>query len=506
MSEQLDYSEIAKTLIGDRAFMTGVTQAFSTVMAESMKQAAQKATVTDPPPYNQLHGIGSMFGGVQIGIDSEVVSAMMSWRGLAEYLPLNPVRTIEHFLPFITGVDETSHDERSTECGNCISGETEACIQHFPTALVCRETQTIRIQRAIERMNSGDIDLTLLNDALGSKSPWHPGWSPSSTTDIMQVYTAWALLFQLPPLFAHVLGPMVWTGNPANNIGNAYREFRGLQLLVNTGHVDAFAGTTCPALDSDIKNFGYNDVLTATTPSLYQVLEMAHTYVANNARGQGLDPVDFAVVMRPPLWQVFSSVMPVQSIMATLMNMAVPANMSAPVILGNDIQRERDAFRTSMRIPLNGQSVPVILDDGLPELNNANNANLNPGEYASDIYLLPMRYMGNRPGLRIDYKDYRFINQEIAATDGIGLTYRASPDGRFSWSLVHDGPCFKIQAEIEPRIILRVPQLAARIENVKYVPQQHIREPDQDSPYFFKGGISTRGQAQYYYSTVSRGQ
>lgn len=507
MSENgIDYQEVMKTMVNDRAFMQGLTQTFATVMADAMKGAAQKATVTDPPPYNQIHGIGSLFGGVQVGIDSEVISAMMSWRGLGEHLPLNPVQTMEQFLPFITGVDETSSTERATECGNCISGETEACIQHFPTALVCRETQTIRIQRAIERMNSGDIDLTLLNDALGSNSPWHPGWSPSSTTDIMQVYTAWALLFQLPPLFARALGKMVWTGNPANNVGNAYREFRGLELLVNTGHVDAFAGTTCPALDSDIKNFGYNDVLTATAPSLYQVLEMAHHYVWNNARGQGLDPVEFVVVMRPPLWQVLSSIIPMQSTMAAMMNMTLAADVAAPVTMAHLLREERDSIRSTMRIPLNGQSIRVILDDGMNELNNANNANLQPGEYASDIYILPLRYLGNRPGLRIDYLDYRNINKEIAATDGMGLTYRSSPDGRFSWQLVHDGPCFKIQAETEPRIILRVPQLAARIENVKYVPLQHLREPDQDSPYFFKGGVSTRGQTQYYYSAQGRQQ
>ena len=496
--EKIDYQEVMKTMVNDRAFMQGLTQTFATVMAESMK-TAQKATVADPPPYNQIHGIGSLFGSVQVGIDPDVVSAMMYWNGVGDILPLNAVRTVEDFLPFITGVDATSTTERATECGNCISGETEACIQHFPTALVCRETKAIRIQRAVERLNRGDIDLTLLNDRLGSTSPWHPGWEPSSTSDIMQVYTAWCLLFELPPLFAQKLGPMVYTGNPGNNIGNSYREFRGLQLLVNTGLVDAFTNVTCPALDSDVKNFNYQDLLTATAPSLYEVLEMAHYYLLNNAIGQRLDPCEWVIVMRPPLWQILSSIVPVQSIMAALMNMGIPAGMTPPVILGNEVARERDAVRTSLSLVLNGQRLRVVLDHGIPELNNANNANLNPGEFASDIYILPLRYLGNRPGIRIDYKDYRFMQQEIAATDDMGLIYRSSPDGRFSWQLVHDGPCFKIQAETEPRIILKVPQLAARIQNVKYVPMQHIREPDWDSPYFHKGGISTRGQTFYYH-------
>jgi hypothetical protein len=128
---------------------------------------------------------------------------------------------------------------------------------------------------------------------------------------------------------------------------------------------------------------------------------------------------------------------------------------------------------------LNGERVEVIVDDGIDEQNNANNANLEAGEYSSDVYLVPLSYMGNRDAMRIDYKDYRFINGEIAATQGlIGPFYRHTPDGRFLWNIVQDGRCFKIQAEIEPRIILKTPQLAARIQNVKYVPLQHLRVPD----------------------------
>jgi hypothetical protein len=497
MSE-INHDEVAKALTQDGAFVASLTKAFSSVMADAMAQA-MKATVADPPPYNQIHGHGSLFGAVQVGIDPEVVSAMMHWRGVGEHIPIRAVRTLEDFLPFITGVEETSSTERSTECGNCISGETEACIQHFPTGLVCRETKAIKLSRAIERLNRGDIDLDLLNNQLGSDSPWHPGFAPTSASDIMQIYTAWALLFELPPLFMQKLSPMVYTGNPTNNVGNAYREFRGLQLLVNTGHVDAFANVTCPALDSDVKDFNFGDVKTQQNPSFYETLEMAHFYVADNARGQRLDPAQWAIVMRGGLWQILSSIIPVQSIAATLMNAAVPASFRIN-LNGTEIVNERNNLRQSGVIALNGQQVPVIVDDGIPELNNANNANLDPGEYASDVYVLPIRYLGNREGMRIEYKDYRFITPEIAATDSmIGGFYKASPDGRFSWSLVRDGPCFKIQAETEPRIILRTPQLAARIQNVKYVPLQHLREPDFDSPYFFKGGVSTRGPTAYYH-------
>ncbi|GAF92173.1 unnamed protein product, partial [marine sediment metagenome] len=53
--------------------------------------------------------------------------------------------------------------------------------------------------------------------------------------------------------------------------------------------------------------------------------------------------------------------------------------------------------------------------------------------------------------------------------------------------------------EIEPRIVLRVPQLAARIQRIKYVPMQHLRVPDLDSAYRFKGGTSTSNPPTRYY-------
>jgi len=143
MSE--NYEEIAKALTQDGAFMAAMTQGFAQAMvkaqADAAKETAAKATMPNNPSYNMVHGWGSMFGAVQVGIDPDVISAMMHWRGIGELLPREPVRTIEQFLPFITGVEPTSSTEPTTECGDCISGESEACIQHFPTAKVCRETK-----------------------------------------------------------------------------------------------------------------------------------------------------------------------------------------------------------------------------------------------------------------------------------------------------------------------------------------------------------------------------
>ena len=494
MSENLMTPEFVQTM------STIIAQSVAAAFAQQQAPVAQKATVGNTGSFNMIHGHGSLFGQVAVGIEPDVISARMDWRGLGDVLPKIASPYLEVFLPFITGVEETSDDEQSTECGDCISGETEACIQQMPTARVCRETKEMTITRIVDRLNRGDIDLNLLNQQLGSNSAWHPG-TAMTQSNIMQIATAWALMFELPPLFMNKLSPMVYTGDPTNNNGQTYREFRGLDLLVNTGFVDAFANVTCPALDSDIKDFNYGNMVTQQTPSFYEVLEMAHYYVKHNAERQSLAPVSHVIAMRSPTWQVFSQLIPVQRVQSALMNWAAAAGQNFTVNFnGTEIVNERDNFRNLKVLPLNGDMVPVVVDDGITELNNANDANLDPGEYASDVYVLPVSYLGNRNALSIQYKDYRSIGAEIAGTEGmIDGFYRSSPDGRFAWALVRNGACFKIQAYTEPRIILRTPQLAARIQNVKYVPLQHTREPSPDSPYFHKGGVSTRAPSSYYF-------
>ena len=481
--------------------MTPEFQDTISMITKRVAEEVLKASTATGSTMNTVHGTGSFLGSVAVGIEPDVISAKMHWMGLGDVIPTEPTRNREVLLPFITGVEPTSSTEPTTECANCISGETEACLQHFPMGKVCRQTQTMTMERIIERLNRGDIDLRLLNDELGSESAWHPGTSYASLGQqgLMQVATAWALLFELPPLFMHSLSPMVYAGNPVNNQGDGYREFRGLDLLINTGFVDAIANVTCPALDSDLKDFNYGDVKTQQSPSFFETLEMAHFYVRHNAQRQRLTPVTWAVTMRPELWQVVSSLIPVQSILAAIMNMSIPTSYRINID-GQTLADERNRLRESKLIPLNGEMVRVIVDDGIAELNNANDANLDPGEYASDVYLVPLTYLGGRPAVRIDFKDYRFIAGEIAATnDLLGGLYSWSPDGRFSWTWVKDGPCFLLRANIEPRIILKTPQLAARVQNVKYVPLQHLRSPDPDSSYFYKGGVSTRAPRSYYY-------
>jgi len=130
------------------------------------------------------------------------------------------------------------------------------------------------------------------------------------------------------------------------------------------------------------------------------------------------------------------------------------------------------------------------------EHNSVNNANLAAGEFASTIYMLPLTYLGGRPGTYLQHKDYRAGQTDVALSHNQDFYW--SDAGRFQWTVERVKYCYTLSAQVEPRIVLRVPQLAGRLDHVMYAPEQHTRDPWDDSDYFYKGGVESRTMATVY--------
>jgi hypothetical protein len=76
-----------------------------------------------------------------------------------------------------------------------------------------------------------------------------------------------------------------------------------------------------------------------------------------------------------------------------------------------------------------------------------------------------------------------------------------SDNGKYFW---HMKPpknwCVQWIAKIEPRLILRTPQLAARLQHIVYKPLMHPQEPYSNQPYFLNGGVTSRTTAPSWYA------
>jgi hypothetical protein len=293
-----------------------------------------------------------------------------------------------------------------------------------------------------------------------------------------------------------VLSRLMWQGSPANNTaGGGYKEFPGLDNQIATGQVDAETNTLCPALDSDIKNFGYN-LVDGTTLDIVEYVSMMEQYLRYNAVQMGLDPVQWVFVMRPELWFELSAVWPCRY----LSHRCQTDTGANPIVINDNVNvAMRDAMRNGLYIDVNGNRYPVVLDVGIFEHNNQNSANCPAGSYASSIYMVPLTITGGFPVTYREHLDYRQAASDIALLNGMQSFW--TDDGIFMWAIEQTNFCYKLVVKTEQRVILRTPHLAGKIQAVRYSPLQHLREAiDTTSPYFADGGVSLRSDPANFYS------
>ena len=443
---------------------------------------------TGTPTTNYTHGPGGLFG--VAGLDQQVISTHIAPRGISSMLQVNPTIYTDPQYPYITGYEETSGQTEPTGvCDTCISGVTESCIQTAPLGRICRESKEIEINRTFQRINPGEMDLTVVNAMLGRDTPLIP--SELSAEDALNIQWAWAMR-EVGIFMQRKLVPLVWQGNPTNNTaGGGYKEFIGLDTLIGTSKVDALTGTRCNGLDSDVKNFGYKDIAYTEGNGSFRIVEyinMVAKYLDHNADRQGLKPVQWVMALRPEAWHELLKVYP--TAYYTTRDVVLPTN-NVMHLSAIDVANLRNEMAQGMFIDTIAGRIPVVTDDGIFEHDSTNNANVPAGSFASTFYFVPLTYLGSSPGTYWEYLDYRNAQRELARLNNTDRFW-FSDSGRFMWTQEDQKWCTTVSGKVEPRIVLRVPQLAGKIENVLYTPVQHLRSYDQDSSYFFKGGVESR--------------
>jgi hypothetical protein len=453
--------------------------------AKGLDSSAIKA-ISGSPTGVAPYGPTGIFG--TAGLDQVVINAHMSPSGIDRYLPVFPTVEVNPMFPAITGWGADSGTEASGVCDDCISNTPQTCIQTATFGRICRETEEMEINEIIQRINRGVMtDLRIHGSILG------PGpFQPINANGSQWLKTAvHASMVSAGVSLQRKISQMIWSGNPANNsAGGGYKEFPGLDMLIATGKQDAETGALCAALDPDIKSFNYNDVC-GTSPDIVEYISMMEIFLRHNAERMGLMPVQWVLAMRPELFFELTACWPCKYLTFRCED---AAGANATVINDNVNVSLRDNMRNGNYLLVNGRQIPVVTDDGIFESNNANDANLEAGQFASDIYFIPLTSRG-MPVTYWEHLDYTTTSAESVFMNGT-QNWWPTDGGRFLWNSQQQSWCFKLQLKTEPRIIMRTPQLAGRIQDVMYSPLQHLRSPfptdsagDTD-PYFVKGGKS----------------
>ena len=439
------------------------------------------------------HGPGGNFS--YPGVDPRVFHTVVGNRGILGRMPVRPSVFTNPVYDVLTGVRADTGDEKDGVCDDApIAGLAKGGVITSVFGRYERSTPELELNRLGQYNNLADpMDLSLQGSPIHEAGLFATGpGNPAAPADVLRNEVArkfWELGISLHRL----LSQQIWSGNPSNNSGGGgYKEMTGLQALVNTGYLDAETGTALPSINSLLIDFSYESVQDNGT-QLVNALSYMWRYLSDLAFRTGVLPVNWAIAMAPDLFWEVTAVWPC-AYLSYRCNLTAGAEL---VIDANEQIRMRDEMRAGEYLMIDGARIPVVLDDGIPTLNgNDSGSNFPAGCFASDIYILPMSVMGGQSTLFMEHFDYNNASLRSALANENDVLARVQGP----WLTVpkQKNFCIQWQTKVEPRLVLRTPWLAGRLQNVVWCPTLTPRSPFPDNPYFVNGGLTERPGPSLY--------
>ena len=456
-----------------------------------------KGFPSSTPGGNYGHGPGGLFANpaLERGLFSAVVAQPYS--GLQYVLPVrstiyeNPVDGI------ITGVTASSGSNPVGVCDDPpTAGFVKLCEQSYPLGRISLQTTVYDYSRGTRLNSRGEhTDFQVFGGPLAnnSRNPLVPtinGLINNVANDEVA-----KIMFAFAVNWSTRFAPMLYTGNPVSNntSGGGYKEFWGLQKLINTGHQDIQTGQACPAADSIVRSFG--NVLVgaggtaASNAAIVNGIAATYFELITRAGQTNMNPVQWVLTMPYSLFYALTEIYPISYL--TVGATTLPTGSTNFVDSGDQV-RMRDEMRgdlqarTGQYLLILGQKVPVILDDANPETRVAGDI------FSSSIYFVPLMAAGQAVTY-LEFFNYDAANVKQAdSMIAPAGQFKTSDNGRY---LLHMKPaqnfCVQMLAVAEPRLKLLTPYLAARIDNVAYSHLPNILTGDPTSPSYYRNGGRT---------------
>ncbi|KKL10865.1 hypothetical protein LCGC14_2551550, partial [marine sediment metagenome] len=449
--------------------LVGTSNAVEELLREVTKAVATKHdSPGTPAATGYAHGDQGVFAFP--GVDQRVFSTIVGNRAsLSTNLPIVGSLTSSPLFEVYTGIRAATGTQPDDHCDDGpVAGLSKTGKLSFPFGEYHMQTQELRLDRlALVNDRADPMDLTLVGSPL-TETPF--AFEPAPTPQTSALRSTMAMNFQNRAVSMHrLLSQQTFRGNPANGpAAGGSAEFAGMDLLINTGHVDASTNTALPSLDSDLKDFNYAKVEDNGSDLVTALSEM-YRFVRNNAETMGFMPVRWVFAMRRSAFVQITEVWPC----SYMLGGCTQADAGLNLMLEAPAARElRDDMRKNKFLLIDGDRVEVVIDDGILEETATTSANVTEGCFASDIYFVPMSVLG---GQQVTFWEHQqFQNGElIEAISRIGPGVRIEGGGQFlSWSK-RTNVCVQWEFQINPRIIMRTPWLAGRLQNVMYCPLQH---------------------------------
>jgi len=466
MDEQLQkfLSEMLKSQADVAAILAGAKAGGMQIGA---KQPAGTPIV--PPWYGQQ----GLFGCTE---DDVLINASVNDVGIASWLNWYPSIDHQRTHGILSQMSKDTSDTKQTgPCTDCPSYEFKGCSMTWCFGRLCCETpELLADQMGVRPYKNHPI------------RRWYGAIPGGPQGSVIGRDDEWALVMAAHCLRGHN-AQLMWPGNPSNNAAlGGYMEFKGLDMLINTGYVDIMTGATCDAADSEVKAFNRQLVCDSGTTNpwtIYQyMVQMYRTiqYRAMTGLGAPIDPMDMVWVSAP---EVIDCI--IDCLACTYYPCLAGTGSTALQISAERAANFRDRMVREQVFHIDGVDIPWFKDP----FSTVETGLAFGDETCADLFLLtrrhgPMELTFGEFQNMATAPDNKFFGQNlehIFSTDG----------GRFLWAIDLLKWCGIASGLLKTRIITLAPWLCGRLTDVCCRTPQHYPSPDPGSVYAVDGGHGT---------------
>ena len=437
------------------------------------------------------HGNGGNFR--LPGVDPQLFHTIVGNKGILGQLPVRGTTETDPTYGIITGVTDDTGSEPDAVCDTApVAGLLKNCVTAAPFGRYTRRTKEIELTRLGKTADRADpMDLRMIGTPISQSGLFLTGPGSAAVPGDLLTNETNRKFWEMGISIHRLISKQLWTGSTANNTGaGGYMEINGFERLVRTGYQDVITQTACPSVDAQVMDLNYARVDTSG-PDIVDSLSYTIRYAEDLAERTGVTPVRWVLAMRQEMFYELTAIWPC----AYLTYRCALAGNERLNIDGAEQVRMTNEMRNGRYLLVDGRTVEVVFDDGIPQATSTTNANVTEGCFSSDIYLIPMSIAGGIAVTYLEHMDYGNASLSTALGDSL---VQAQVEGPWLTVLDQTRTCIAWQTVMEPRLVMRTPWLSAVIQNVMACPLKSTRQPFPSDPYYVNGGETGRAGPSYY--------
>lgn len=408
------------------------------------------------------------------GVRPDMYSTVPRVGNFAQNLNLIPSNNENDLAEVLTAQTADTGSNPANACGDpAIAGNLKVAQIKAVFGQYLKGTPVYDISKAGLRRDLADVDRHLLNFQRPTGNPFVPEPVSFGTDSINSPVGKMLLELGQSALldfaYCHFNGDVTkaYTATRPGFI----KEYDGLDKWIRDDYSDQVSSTDADALNSYVVAGGaLNGDIVANLSDVFRTLR-------TDAELIGMPNVIWAIVINPRLKY------PLIDLWA--------CNYQTARCIVEGVSRQDVGTVTDLReqmfagdyLLIDGEKVPLLYDFGVA-------ASKSGSDWTSDLFVVPMA----NNGAALTYLEYLpYTNADVASFMAMGFDQvRVINNGFYLMTFKRDGFCLSYRVTARPRLIMRTPFLAARMDGIVFQSSTPFRSPITTDPDYKDGGVANR--------------